>query len=132
MRKKEIKKIYDELRDKKTEILNRLMKDRINYYENLKNQGGDLADEASETIERELIYDLSITEKNEVDEIDIALRKMEEGTYGNCESCHEEIPIGRIKVKPYAKYCIKCQEIEERKKKYQPVVQVDEDLPESE
>ena len=67
MRKKKIKEIEKELRDKKVEILNRLMKGRSDYLDNLKNEGGDLADEASEVIERELIYDLSVNEKKEVD-----------------------------------------------------------------
>lgn len=118
MRKKTIKNIYEELKDKKVEILNRLMKGQTDYYDNLKNEGGDLADEASDAIERELIYDLSITEKNEVDGIDTALKKIEDKTYGVCESCEQEIPIGRMEAKPYAKYCTKCQELYERNQKH--------------
>ncbi len=118
MRKREIVKIHEELKDKKTEMLNRLMRDREQYYENLKNEGGDLADEASESIEREIIYDLSIAEKNEVEEIDTAIQKIEDGTYGVCETCKEHIPIGRLKVKPYAKFCTKCRELQERSDKH--------------
>jgi len=114
MRKKEFRRIYNELKDKKVEILNRLMKERTDYYENLRNEGGDLADEASESIERELIYDLSGAEKREGEEIDTALGKMDEGTYGNCETCGQEISLERIKIKPYAKYCTKCKEAQER------------------
>jgi len=38
-----------------------------------------------------------------------ALRKIDEGTYGICEECEEEIPIGRLKAMPDARYCIACQ-----------------------
>ncbi len=38
-----------------------------------------------------------------------ALRKIDEGTYGICEECEEEIPIGRLKAMPDARYCITCQ-----------------------
>ncbi len=128
MRKKAIKKIYEELKDKKVEILNRLLKGQTDYYDNLKNEGGDLADEASESIERELIYDLSITEKNEVDEIDTALKKIEDKSYGVCESCEKEIPIERMKVKPYAKNCTKCQELHERDQKHHSFEQDENEL----
>jgi DnaK suppressor protein len=47
-------------------------------------------------------------------EIDLALEKIEERTYGICESCDEHIPIERLKVKPFARYCIVCREEIER------------------
>jgi DnaK suppressor protein len=118
MRKKEINRIHKELREKKVEILNRLMKDRENYRENLTNEVGDLADVATDSIERELIYDLSVTEKQELEEIDNALQKIEDKNYGKCESCGEDIAMGRLKVKPYAKYCTKCKEDHERHKNH--------------
>ena len=43
------------------------------------------------------------------DLINHALKKMENGTYGFCEECHQEIPIERLSVVPYAKYCIEHQ-----------------------
>lgn len=126
MRKKEFEKIYKELQEEKVEILNRLMKDRSNYYENLKNEGGDLADEAMESIEREIIYDLSIAEKKELEEINNAIKKLDKGTYGKCEACGFEIPLDRLKVKPYAKFCTKCREADERKKKNHIAVEENE------
>ena len=38
-----------------------------------------------------------------------ALRKIENGSYGICEECEEEIPIQRLKAVPDARYCISCQ-----------------------
>lgn len=37
-----------------------------------------------------------------------ALRRMSEGTYGICENCRSPIPLGRLRVVPYARYCTRC------------------------
>ena len=47
----------------------------------------------------------------------IALQKIDEGTYGICEECEEEIPIKRLKAIPEARYCIACQITLEREKR---------------
>ncbi len=39
-----------------------------------------------------------------------ALAKMDEGTYGRCESCHAPIPVARLEALPYARRCVPCQE----------------------
>lgn len=45
----------------------------------------------------------------EIDKIDEALRKLEEGTYGVCEECSCDIPVKRLKVIPFATCCVMCQ-----------------------
>ncbi len=44
-----------------------------------------------------------------------ALEKIEDGTYGKCEGCGEDISKKRLKVLPFAKYCVKCQSEMEKK-----------------
>ncbi|MDI6889344.1 MAG: TraR/DksA family transcriptional regulator [Thermodesulfovibrionales bacterium] len=46
--------------------------------------------------------------------IDEALRKLDEGTYGKCEDCGEDISEERLKVLPFATYCRDCQEKREQ------------------
>ncbi|MEW6161775.1 MAG: TraR/DksA C4-type zinc finger protein [Nitrospirota bacterium] len=46
--------------------------------------------------------------------IDEALRKLDEGTYGKCEDCGEDINEERLKVLPFAIYCRDCQEKREQ------------------
>jgi len=46
--------------------------------------------------------------------IDEALRKIDEGTYGKCEDCDEDISVERLKVLPFAIYCVDCQEKREQ------------------
>ncbi|WP_433234602.1 TraR/DksA family transcriptional regulator [Actinomadura nitritigenes] len=42
-------------------------------------------------------------------EIDSALQRLEEGTYGRCEGCTQPIPAGRLEILPYVRFCVKCQ-----------------------
>ncbi len=67
-------------------------------------------DAGSETFERtkELAIDAHMREV--LDHIDEALRKIDEGTFGKCESCGEQISSYRLKEIPYASLCIECQE----------------------
>lgn len=57
---------------------------------------------------------ISTQQKAELTEIQSAIKKIKDGTYGICEMCEEPIKIHRLKVKPHAKYCIICREIHEK------------------
>ncbi|BCD68093.1 RNA polymerase-binding protein DksA [Nitratiruptor sp. YY09-18] len=52
----------------------------------------------------------------ELKEIEEALQKIKNGDYGICEMCGEPIKPLRLKIKPYAKYCIICREVIEKDK----------------
>lgn len=45
--------------------------------------------------------------------IDEALQRLENGTYGACEECDEQIPAARLQALPFAKLCLTCQELQE-------------------
>ena len=47
-------------------------------------------------------------------QIDLALKKMDEGSYGRCEACDQEIAAARLRAHPFAVRCTRCQEIFER------------------
>lgn len=79
---------------------------------------GDILDSVSEERTRELDMILTDREKKKLLQIDEALDRMEEGTYGLCEECDTKIPKARLKVMPFAKYCVECQEKMEREEKY--------------
>jgi DnaK suppressor protein len=53
-------------------------------------------------------------QEKELEEISIALTKIDAGEYGICEMCEDEIGFQRLKVKPHAIYCIDCREIVEK------------------
>jgi len=70
---------------------------------------GDIYDQASTERDRELGLLLGDREREKLRNIDEALLKIEEGEYGICEECEEDIPLGRLKVVPFAHYCVKCK-----------------------
>jgi DnaK suppressor protein len=79
---------------------------------------GDILDSVSEERTRELDMILTDREKQKLKQIDDALDRIEEGSYGLCEECGIKIPRARLKVVPFAKYCVECKEVIEREEKY--------------
>jgi DnaK suppressor protein len=79
---------------------------------------GDILDSVSEERTRELDMILTDREKQKLKQIDDALERIEENTYGFCEECGVKIPRARLKVVPFAKYCVECKEVIEREEKY--------------
>ncbi|MBD3840395.1 MAG: RNA polymerase-binding protein DksA [Campylobacterales bacterium] len=70
----------------------------------------DFAEASSDSFTSGIIVN---QQKNELKEIEAALKRIEVGTYGICEMCDEPIAIGRLKAKPFAKFCTDCREIHE-------------------
>jgi RNA polymerase-binding protein DksA len=73
-----------------------------------------LADTATETYDRELDYTLEENSGHLLAEIDAALGRIEEGTYGVCTHKGEQIPVERLEARPWATLCIHCQRERER------------------
>ena len=67
-------------------------------------------DLASSLEGREMAFQLSSRERNELRMIENALLKMGKGTYGVCESCSKNIPVKRLQIMPLTPLCIDCQE----------------------
>ncbi|MFH1061601.1 MAG: TraR/DksA family transcriptional regulator [Candidatus Omnitrophota bacterium] len=76
-----------------------------------------MADVASDSFERELSWDRASVEQKVLFSIDDALKKLDDGGYGQCESCDKKINKERLKAIPYAKLCRNCKETFEKNKK---------------
>lgn len=74
----------------------------------------DLADQASDSYDKDLANSLSETERARLQAVEKALHRVSEGTYGLCEDCAKPIPLPRLKVLPFAKLCVACQQSEEK------------------
>jgi DnaK suppressor protein len=74
----------------------------------------DALDEVQHAAERELAIRNLDRESHLLRNVRAALRRMEEGSYGICLHCEEEISPKRLEAVPWAAYCIKCQEIADR------------------
>jgi DnaK suppressor protein len=74
----------------------------------------DPADKASSSYTKELLFSQSTSERNTLRLIEEALERIADGTYGMCVNCGQEIQIKRLEAIPWARYCIKCQELQEQ------------------
>jgi DnaK suppressor protein len=84
-----------------------------------KDEGMDTYDLASEERDREINSILSDRDRVKLKQIDDALERMDEGTYGVCESCGLEIAEERLEAMPFSRLCRDCQQDEEREAKSQ-------------
>ena len=71
--------------------------------------GGDIYDQASSERDRELGLLLGDREREKIHSIDEALLRIDDGEYGICEECDEDIPLGRLKAMPFTRHCVKCK-----------------------
>ena len=75
----------------------------------------DMADAASNAYNADILMSLSDNERTMVKEIDSALDKIANKTYGICEECDEPISEKRLEANPVARYCITCKRMIEEK-----------------
>jgi DnaK suppressor protein len=78
------------------------------------NSDNHLGDTATATLDREIDYSLEENSEHVLRSIDGALQRIEEGTFGICESCGQPISEERLEAIPYATQCIDCRRKGER------------------
>lgn len=91
--------------------------------EGVKDEGRDTYDLASDERDREINFILNDREREKLHAIDEALERIKDKSYGICESCEGEIHLGRLKVLPFTRLCVKCQEENEKESKRQKTVE---------
>jgi DnaK suppressor protein len=77
--------------------------------------GNDQADVGSTTLERDHEMSLANNARDMLDQIERALSRIDDGSYGLCESCSKPIGKGRLQAFPRATLCVSCKEREERR-----------------
>ena len=75
----------------------------------------DLADIASDDIDRKMIEAIGVQELKRLKMIDSALTRIKQGKYGTCIKCIKKIPRERLEAIPYAIMCIECKTAEEKR-----------------
>lgn len=68
----------------------------------------DLADQGSESYELESTLSLLQNQEQTLEEIDEALERVRQGTFGRCEECGESIAKARLQALPYTRHCVSC------------------------
>jgi DnaK suppressor protein len=76
--------------------------------------GNHIAEDGANVSEAERLVILSEDLQNILNQVNSALERMDEGTYGICQRCRKPIAMARLEAFPYVAYCIECQEVLER------------------
>lgn len=118
-RAKFLAKMREQLLEMKAKLLAEIDSTLRAEREGNKDEGMDTYDLASEERDREINFILSDRERVKLKQIDDALERMNEGTYGVCESCGLEIAEERLEAMPFSRLCRDCQQDEEREAKSQ-------------
>ncbi len=69
----------------------------------------DSGDVAAYSYSKEVLMGLGENERTKLRLVEEALAKIDEGTYGVCERCEEAIPVKRLELLPFTRYCVQCQ-----------------------
>jgi len=70
----------------------------------------DLADKASSSYTKEFLFHQSSTERTTLQAVEEALRRIDEGGYGECVLCGGPMDSKRLQAVPWARHCVPCQE----------------------
>jgi DnaK suppressor protein len=117
MNKAQLKKFKALLEAKRDEIIK---KAKQTLTEDMQLDSSDLPDEmdlASSEYLQSFTFRLRGREKSFLDKIQKALAKIEDGSFGQCEECDEEISVKRLEARPETTLCIRCKEDQERVEK---------------
>ena len=114
MTKKDQEKFRRLLEDKKTMLSAEIAKTRSAEEETTEESTQDIADKAVSSYTREFLYSLSDGDRTTLLQIDEALARIDEGTYGACQNCGAPKSEKRLLAVPWAPYCIDCQELSDK------------------
>ncbi len=117
MNKTQLKKFKSLLTEKRDEIVK---KAKMTLEQDMTLDTDDLPDEmdlASSEYLQSFTFRLRGREKVFLEKIQKALLKIEDGSFGTCEECGEEISLKRLEARPETNLCIRCKEDQERREK---------------
>src|SRR5713226_8991823 len=117
------KKFLTDLRQNLLEMKNKLVSEIESELraerEGNKDEGMDTYDLASEERDREINFILSDRERVKIKSIEDALQRLDDGSYGVCDSCGLEIAEERLEALPFTRLCRDCQQDQEREARSQ-------------
>jgi RNA polymerase-binding transcription factor len=118
-----LKQASEMLEEMKRSLMKEMQERVKEETEGIKDEGRDTYDLASDERDREINFILNDREREKLLAIDEALQRISDKSYGICESCEGEIHLGRLKILPFTRLCVKCQEENERESKRQKTLE---------
>jgi DnaK suppressor protein len=112
--KKELEKYRRLLLDKKSGLVSELAKTKNAEEETTEESTQDIADKAVSSYTREFLYSLNDAERNTIQQIDQALSRIDDGTFGFCLNCSSAMSEKRLTAISWSRHCVDCQELAEK------------------
>jgi len=110
---KDLERLHEKLLEERQEVLGQLEHDLNEGRELQDTEPEDFPAHATVEATRDQLFALSETERDQVREIEDALRRFRDGTYGLCDFDDEPIPPTRLDAVPWARYCVEHEEMAE-------------------
>ena len=114
MDKKTVKSYRDRLLARRESLFSQVTEAELSSRERDLEATQDPADMAANAYTKELLISMSANDRMLLHLIDEALQRVEKGEYGECVNCGEQVQIKRLDAVPWARYCLKCQDLQER------------------
>lgn len=112
----ELKEIRDSLLAMRRELHATIQKTWRSGMETRDEAFSEMGDFVTASVEKEQMFETGQSGVEMLREVERALDRVDSGTYGLCESCGGRIPNSRLKAIPHARFCLECQEAQERGK----------------
>jgi DnaK suppressor protein len=106
----QFKRMLESYRDQSYERLNRLNDET----RSLDQEARDSGDQSIATISKESLFQQNSQHRGQLRNIEAALARIEEGTFGICSTCNEDIAPRRLHAVPWTEHCLHCQELLEQ------------------
>jgi DnaK suppressor protein len=119
MRKTFLKKARETLEEMRAQLLRNVQAELHEGREQTKDEGMDTYDVASDARDKEISLILTDRDRDKLQAINDALARIDEGSYGVCESCESDVAEGRLEALPFTRLCINCQAEREKEAKTQ-------------
>ncbi|MEW5806871.1 MAG: TraR/DksA C4-type zinc finger protein [Acidobacteriota bacterium] len=114
MKKSKLEYFKKKLLKKHKEITEKYAKNKGNSKEDVRDGTEDYIDYAVNSYAKEFLLSLTEMDRKQLVLIEEALRRIKSGVFGKCQQCSQEISSKRLEVAPWARHCIRCQELEEQ------------------
>jgi DnaK suppressor protein len=117
MRKDRLGHFKKRLLDKQHQLMEEVGRSAIFGKDQADDSIKDLGDQANTAYTREFFFELGNGDRRLLREVVLALQKIEDGSFGDCERCGEAIADRRLDALPFARYCINCQRVVEEEER---------------
>ena len=114
LKRKDLEHFRELLVKKRQELMRAYSISKGDSQSDLDNGTEDYVDYAVNSYAREFLLSLTELERKQLLLVEEAVSRIDRGEYGRCQQCAEEINRKRLEVQPWARHCVRCQELEEQ------------------